>query len=166
MLDWTLQWRHNERYGVSNHRRFDCLLNRLFMRWSKKTSKLRVIGLWRGIHWWPVNSPYKGLVTRKMFSFHYVIIIDFFHLSCRTAACIVSGALTGFIQGHWFGESLPGPISCPRIYILQPCMCGCHRDKASMIIMQITHYMSLCCDIHDMWYDMCVPVLYINNVNL
>ena len=26
----SLQWRHNERDGVSNHRRLDCLLNHLF----------------------------------------------------------------------------------------------------------------------------------------
>ena len=38
-----LQRRHNERDGVSNHRRLDCLLNCLFVRRkSKKTSKLRV----------------------------------------------------------------------------------------------------------------------------
>ena len=41
----ALQWRHNERDGVSNHRRLDCLLNRLFRRWSKKQWKLRIIGL-------------------------------------------------------------------------------------------------------------------------
>ena len=40
-----LQWRHNESYGVFNNRRLDCLLNRLFRRRSKKTSKLRVTGL-------------------------------------------------------------------------------------------------------------------------
>ena len=39
-----LQWRHNERYGVSNHQSRHCLLNRLFRRRSKKTSKLRVTG--------------------------------------------------------------------------------------------------------------------------
>ena len=27
-----------------------------------------------GIHWWPVNPPHKGPVTRKMFSFHDVIM--------------------------------------------------------------------------------------------
>ena len=43
--DRPLEWRHNERDGVSNHRRLDCLLNRLFRRRSKKTSKLRVTGL-------------------------------------------------------------------------------------------------------------------------
>ena len=42
------QWRHNERDGVSNHRRNDCLLNHLFRRRSKKTSKLRVTGLCEG----------------------------------------------------------------------------------------------------------------------
>ena len=29
-VKWSLQWRHNERDGVSNHQRLDCLLNRLF----------------------------------------------------------------------------------------------------------------------------------------
>ena len=43
-----LQWRHYERNGVSNHRRLDCLLSRLFRHRSKKTSKLRVPGLSEG----------------------------------------------------------------------------------------------------------------------
>ena len=38
----ALQWRHNGWDGVSNHRRLDCLLNRVFRRRSNKTSKLRV----------------------------------------------------------------------------------------------------------------------------
>ena len=41
----TWQRRHNERGSVSNHQPHDCLLNRLFRRKSKKTSKLRVTGL-------------------------------------------------------------------------------------------------------------------------
>ena len=41
-----LQCRHKEHYGVSNYRRVDCLLNRLFRCRSKKTPKLRVIGLY------------------------------------------------------------------------------------------------------------------------
>ena len=69
-----LLWRHNERDGVSNHGRFDYLLNRLFRRRSKKTSKLRITGLCEG------NSPETGEfpaqrpVTRKMFPFHDVIM--------------------------------------------------------------------------------------------
>ena len=41
----TLQLRHNERNGVSNHQRLDCVLYRLFRRRSMKKSKLRVTGL-------------------------------------------------------------------------------------------------------------------------
>ena len=41
----SLRWRHNGRDGVSNHQPRDCLLNRLFVRKSKKTSKLCVNGL-------------------------------------------------------------------------------------------------------------------------
>ena len=41
----TLHWRHNECDGVSNRQPHDCLLDRLFRRRSKKTSKLRVTGL-------------------------------------------------------------------------------------------------------------------------
>ena len=49
----TLRW-HYERDGVSNHERFDCLLNCLFRHRSKKTSKLRVTGLCEG------NPPVTG----------------------------------------------------------------------------------------------------------
>ena len=44
----SFQWRHNGRDSVSNHHPHDCLLNRLFRRRSKKTSKLRVTGLCAG----------------------------------------------------------------------------------------------------------------------
>ena len=50
----SLQWRHNECDGVSNYQPLDYLLNRLFRRRSKKTSKLRVTGLCAG------NSPVTG----------------------------------------------------------------------------------------------------------
>ena len=47
-LDDALQWRYNERDGVSNHRRLDCWLNRLFKRRSNKTSQLHVTCLCDG----------------------------------------------------------------------------------------------------------------------
>ena len=50
----SLRWRHNELDGVSDHQPHDCLLNLLFRRRSKKTSKLRVTGLCAG------NSPWTG----------------------------------------------------------------------------------------------------------
>ena len=65
--------RHNGHHGVSNHQPHDCLLNLLFRRTSKKTTKLRVTGV-RGIHWYPVNFPHKWSVTRKMFPFDDIII--------------------------------------------------------------------------------------------
>ena len=61
-----LQWRHNEHDGVSNHQPHDCLLNGLFRRRSKVTSKLRITGLCAGNSPWLVNSPHKRPVTRKM----------------------------------------------------------------------------------------------------
>ena len=70
----ALQWRHNERDDVSNHQPHDGVLNRLFRRRSKKTSQLRVTGLYAGNHRWPVNSPYKRPVTWKMFLFDDVIM--------------------------------------------------------------------------------------------
>ena len=70
----TLHWRHNDHDGASNHQPHGSLLNRFFGRWSKKTSKLRVTGLCAGKSPWPVNSPHKGPVTRKMFPFDDVIM--------------------------------------------------------------------------------------------
>ena len=56
----ALQWRHNGRDSVSNHQPHHCLLNRLFRRRSKKTSKLRVTGLCVG------NSPGTGEFPAQM----------------------------------------------------------------------------------------------------
>ena len=47
----ALEWLHNGHNDVSNHQRHDCLLNSLFGRRSKKTSKFHVTGLFA------VNSP-------------------------------------------------------------------------------------------------------------
>ena len=69
-----LQWRRNDHNDVWTHQPHGCLLNRLFRRRSKKTSKLRVTGLCVGNSPGPVNSPHKGPVTRKMFPFDDVIM--------------------------------------------------------------------------------------------
>ena len=72
----SLQWRHYGHDGVSNHRRLGCLLNRLFMcRWRKHQSSA-LLAFVRGIHRWPLNSPHKGPVTRKMFPFDAVIMFS------------------------------------------------------------------------------------------
>ena len=61
-LGGDLQWRHNWRDGVSNYQPHNCLLNRLFRRRSKETSKLRVTSLCAG------NSPMTGEFPAQMAS--------------------------------------------------------------------------------------------------
>ena len=75
----TLHWRHNDHDSVSNHQPHSCLLSRLFRRSSKKTSKLRVTGLCVENSPGPVISPHKGPVSRKMFPFDDVIMINAFY---------------------------------------------------------------------------------------
>ena len=58
----TLRWRHNGCDSVSNYQPHHCLLNRLFRRRSKKTSKHRVTGLCAG------NSPGTGEFSAQMAS--------------------------------------------------------------------------------------------------
>ena len=71
-----LQWRHNGRDSVSNHQPHDCLLNRLFRCRSKKTSKLRVIGLCVG------NSPGTGEFPTQMASYAENVSIWWRHHVC------------------------------------------------------------------------------------
>ena len=73
----SLQWRHNGRDSVSNHQPHDCLLNRLFRRRSKKTSKLRVTGLCAG------NSPGTGEFPAQMASCAKKISISWCHHIAR-----------------------------------------------------------------------------------
>ena len=56
----TLQWPHNGRDGVWNHR-----LNCWFR--HKKHQSSASLDFVMGIHWWPVNSPQKRPAARKCF---------------------------------------------------------------------------------------------------
>ena len=64
-----LQWRHNGLDGVSNHQPNDCVLYRYIK--NQSSASLAFV---RGNHRWPLNSPHKGPVTRKMFPFDDVIM--------------------------------------------------------------------------------------------
>ena len=77
LLLWPLQWRHNGRDSVSNHQPHDCLLNRLFRRRSKKTSKLCVTGLCAG------NSPGTGEFSAQMASYEENVSISWCHHAMR-----------------------------------------------------------------------------------
>ena len=94
----TLKWRHNGRDSVSNHQPHDCLLNRLFRRRSKKTSKLCVTGLCAG------NSPVTGEFPAQMASNaenvsiwwrHHVLVVIIIYAwcTCTSHKCVSSWIL-------------------------------------------------------------------------
>ena len=82
----TLQLRHNGCDSVSNHQPHDCLLNRLFRRRSKKTSKLRVTGLCAGNSPGPVNSPQMASNAENVSIWwrHHM-----FYVCCCSASCSI-----------------------------------------------------------------------------
>ena len=88
-----VHWRNNEHTCVSNNRRLDCLLSRLFWRRSKKISNSASLAFVKGIYRWPVNSPHKGPVMRKMFPFDYVIMLE-------GAALVVMTRTSQLLQDH------------------------------------------------------------------
>ena len=98
----SLRWRHNGRDSVSNHQPHDCLLNRLFRRRSKKTSKLRITGLCAG------NSPGTGEFPAQMASYAENVSIWWRHHV---------HAMTG-VAG-----SSPGLIMAIHDWVLQTCEC-------------------------------------------
>ena len=63
LLRISLLWRHSGRECVSNYRRLDCILNRLFRRRWKETSKLCVTGLCEGNS--PVTSEFPSQSSNK-----------------------------------------------------------------------------------------------------
>ena len=107
----TLQWLHNECYGVSNHRRIGCLLNRLFRRGSRKPSKLRVAGICDG------NPPVIHLPSRCQFLFclkRYTYTIIFIFLSVSFAIVFSTGKdLYNGDSGRRWAEWRPA-MSCTR----------------------------------------------------
>ena len=107
----TLQWRHNDDHGISNHQPHDCLLNRLFRRRLNKTSKLRVTGLCVGNSPWPVNSP------------HFQLELDFEgHKSfMKSCLCCIYGSHDDVIKWKHFLRYWPfvrgihqSPVNSPH----------------------------------------------------
>ena len=84
----SLQWRHNERDGVSNHQPHDYSLNCLFMYTSRKKSKLRVTSLCEGNSPVTGESPHKRPVTRKKFPFGDVIMHQAWSIRARINNCL------------------------------------------------------------------------------
>ena len=93
----SLQWRHSECYGVLNHQRLECLLQCLFMLRSKETARSASLAFVRGIHRWPVNSPQKGPVRRKMFPLSDVIMHRCY-ITFAVRASVCEGGGRGFMS--------------------------------------------------------------------
>ena len=109
-----LQWRHNERDGVSNHQHHDSLLNSSLGRRSKKASKLRVTGFCEG------NSPYKWPITRNMFLFDDVIMVKGKWFKVSAGCCFQNEiALHEEIAEEIFRNNLQWPYRYERIFNVQ-----------------------------------------------
>ena len=107
---YVLQWRHNERDGVSNHRHLDGSPNRLFRRKSKTTSKLRVTGLCEG------NPPVTGgFPSQKASNAENVYILWCYHVCAifNTTKHLIDTVvimwqqttiILGFVEATKFGQ--------------------------------------------------------------
>ena len=116
----SLRWRHNDRDSVSNHQPHECLLNRLFRRRSKKTSKLRVTGLCPG------NSPGTSEFPAQMASNAENVSIWWRHHDVPTAWLPI-GTVSGF-YAVWVLVLLwrLGPVSLIRNYYDSHTNTGCN----------------------------------------
>ena len=70
----TLLCRHNGRDGVSNHQPHDCFSTIYPGTDQRKHQSSASLVFVRGIHQWPVKSPHKWPVRRRMFPFDDVIM--------------------------------------------------------------------------------------------
>ena len=100
----SLRWRHNGCDSVSNNQPQHCLLNRLFRRRLKKTSKLRVTGLCAG------NSPGTGEFSAQMASYAENVSIWWRHHGTQPAlvqimACLLYGTKPLYKQMSVYCES-------------------------------------------------------------
>ena len=75
----------------------------------------------RGIHRGPVNSPHKGPVTRKMFSFDDVIMI---HMDCALLCYVV----------FWCWSILPMSFKVTSLALGWPSDCSCTSEATLVII--------------------------------
>ena len=118
--DLSLQWRHNERDGVSNHQPYDCLLNRLFSHKSKKISKLRVTGLCEG------NSPVTGEFPAQRISNAAMFLFDDVIMYTRFVFLWV------IVFFCWFILQMPFRIDCRELTRCGQCQLSNHEDYSNI----------------------------------
>ena len=135
-IAFSLQWRHNGRDGVSNHQHRDCLLNRLFRRRSKKTSKLRSLAFCAG------NSPGIGEFPAQRASNAENVSIWWRHH--------VKDDLAYKDPGHqqpWYWPSSPGSQQCPNIDILTKFTKNWHIPQIPQCTCPISHNTPFCINV-------------------
>ena len=126
----TLQWRYNERDSVSNQQPRDCLLDGLFRRGSKKTSKLRVTGLCEGNSlvtgefpaqwaskaenvsiWWRHHETigmYATMRAHAVWLYCYIRISEV--ISCRCELCRLCDNNHHTRLTHWGGDKMAATL--------------------------------------------------------
>ena len=111
----TLQWLHNEHNGISNASR---LLAQPLVQAHQKHQSSAPLAFVRGIHRWPVDSPYKGPVTRK--SFH-LMTSSWWTLIITKSMSITAGLIdVERITVHWKGNVIVkkfSSLTAPEVVI-------------------------------------------------
>ena len=113
-ISMSLRWRHNGCDSVSNYQPHHCLLNRLFRRRSKKTSKLRITGLCAG------NSPGTGESSAQMASnAEHVSIWWRHHVLCIYIYIYIYMLLNWYWGSHCSGSLEPESSCHDRDWIME-----------------------------------------------
>ena len=152
----ALQWRHNGHNGVSNHQPYDCFLNPLPRRRSRKHQSSASLAFVRGIHRGPVNSPHKWPVTRKMFPLDDVIMVYGILIMCSvfvSKGLIISSVFTcsksawkkhciftSWYKGHINGYETGKALSCSHWKSRFVMMLICSAVMESEVIMATSGY--------------------------
>ena len=100
---WSLQWRHNERGGVSNHPHLDCLSTLSSSADQRKYQSSTSLAFARAIHRPPVDCPHKRPVTQKIFSFDDDFVVIHHDIQCKSACRY----LVALIKCWWRSLMLP-----------------------------------------------------------
>ena len=113
----SLQWRHNEHDGVSNHQPHDyCLLKLFLRRISKKTPKLRVTGLCGG------NSSLTGKFPFQRASNAENVSIWWRHRDIVVVLCLSTWVVVPRSESY---EIAGGSSHCMRVFfffVIFPCL--------------------------------------------
>ena len=109
----TSQWRHNGHNDVSNHLTiiYSTIYSGADQRKHESAASLAFV---RGIHRWPVNSPHKWTVTRKMFPFDDVIMNE-----RRDNTCVLPSSLVVLITAPSHNKQLSNVVQSGCCVCLQ-----------------------------------------------